>query len=139
MIHGIIFCIISYAHILCHLSLWLNYDFPEDIDDRDSVFMEQMAARGYVAVTVDYADSTLGYTSGCTGFNDKSSKIFNESNTGTVLHQLCRDTNNLFNHGPNVPVDCDMGVAVNGWSQGAHIAALGASNSPGGLVTGGKS
>ena len=101
--------------------------------------MEQMASRGYVAVTVDYADDTLGYTSGCSGFNDKSSKIFNESNTGTVLHQLCRDTNNLFNHGPNVPVDCDMGVAVNGWSQGAHIAALGASDSPGGLVTGGKS
>ena len=88
-----------------------------DIDDRDAVFMAEMARRGYVAVTVDYDDDTLGYAEGCTSFNDKSRRIFDETIVGTVLHQLCRDAGNLFEHGLNVPVDCDLGVAVNGWSQ----------------------
>mmetsp|Transcript_28048 Transcript_28048/g.52942 ORF Transcript_28048/g.52942 Transcript_28048/m.52942 type:complete len:415 (-) Transcript_28048:279-1523(-) len=106
----------------------------QDIDDRDYEFMAQMASRGYIAVTADYADNVGGYTAGCSSFNEKSRKIFDGSVVGSVMYQLCRDTGNLFDHGPNVPVDCELGVAVNGWSQGAHVAALAGNQSP--LVTG---
>lgn len=102
----------------------------EDIDDQDTTFMKEMAARGYVAVTVDYDDYFLKYyTDTCEGFKNKSQKIFDESRVGSVLNQLCRDDNNTFGHRNVVPVDCNSGVAVNGWSQG-HITSLAGNFSP---------
>ena len=106
-----------------------------DIDDRDTTFMREMAARGYVAVTVDYDDTALNYANGCPGFSQKSKKIFDDSIEGSVLYQLCQDPDNDFGHRDVVPVDCNEGVAVNGWSQGGHITALANSFSP--LITAG--
>jgi hypothetical protein len=70
-------------------------------------------------------DYTLSYTNGCDGaggFKDKSQKIFDPQLTGSVINQLCYDDG--FEHRNHVPVDCTKGVAVNGWSQGAHVASL---------------
>lgn len=106
-----------------------------DIDDRDSVFMKEMAARGFVAVAADYDDAVLGYRDGCEGFERKSKQIFDDSSFGSVLHQLCQDDNNSFGHQNVVPVDCNQGVAVNGWSQGSHVSALSGNFSP--LITAG--
>ncbi len=106
-----------------------------DIDDRDSVFMKEMAARGFIAVTADYDDAVLGYMDGCEGFEEKSQQIFDDSSAGSVLNQLCQDDNSTFGHQNVVPVDCNQGVAVNGWSQGSHISALAGNFSP--LVTAG--
>ena len=108
----------------------------EDIDDQDTTFMKEMAARGYVAVAVDYDDYFLKYyTDTCQGFKNKSQKIFDESRVGSVLNQLCRDDNNTFGHSNVVPVDCNSGIAVNGWSQGSHITSLAGNFSP--LITAG--
>jgi len=93
----------------------------QDIDNRDTVFMEEMAKQGYVTVTVDYDDAVGGYTDGCPGFESKSISIFGDTE-GTVLDQLCNSESPL--HDSTVPVDCTLGVATSGWSQGAHIAAL---------------
>jgi hypothetical protein len=82
-------------------------------------------------------DYTLGYTNGCDGaggFKDKSQKIFDPQLTGSVINQLCYDDG--FEHRNHVPVDCTKGVAVNGWSQGAHVASL-AGNYAGSLITAG--
>ena len=52
---------------------------------------------------------------GADGFRAKSAAIF-EDRAGSVINQLCSST--------TAPVDCSMGIATSGWSQGAHIAAL---------------
>ena len=109
----------------CPLYVYVDgTEHGNDIDDRDTTFMKEMAARGYVAVAVDYDDRTLGYTEGCSGFSQKSKKIFDDSVKGSVLYQLCKDSDDEFGHRNVVPVDCNQGVAVNGWSQGSHVAAL---------------
>ena len=79
----------------------------------------------------------MGYINGCDGpdgFRDKSQKIFDPQLTGSVLNQLCYNVG--FEHRNHVPVDCAKGVAVGGWSQGAHIASL-AGNYGRGLITSG--
>eukprot|EP00986_Skeletonema_menzelii_P015218 scaffold11304_cov135-Skeletonema_menzelii.AAC.4 len=107
-----------------------------DIDERDSTYMVEMAKRGYIAVTVDYDDLAIKYTDGCNSFHQKSQKIFDASVTGSVLHQLCYE--NDFGHRDYIPVDCQLGVVVNGWSQGAHVASLAGNYAPS-LVTAGNS
>jgi len=102
----------------------------EDVDDRDAFFMKEMAARGYVAVAADYDDSVMGYLDGCRGLENKSKNIFDDSIFGSVLHQLCQDDNNAFGHRNFVPVDCNKGVTVNGFSQGAQVTALAGNFSP---------
>ena len=79
----------------------------------------------------------MSYTNGCDGaggFKDKSQKIFDPQLTGSVINQLCYDDG--FEHRNHVPVDCTKGVAVGGWSQGAHVASL-AGNYAGSLITAG--
>jgi len=100
----------------------------EDLDDRDSTYMIEMAQRGFISVVVDYEDTVLSYRGGCDNFHQKSEKIFDASVTGSVLHQLCYE--NAFGHREHIPVDCDLGVAVNGWSQGAHVASLAGNYAP---------
>ncbi|KAK1733276.1 hypothetical protein QTG54_015993 [Skeletonema marinoi] len=119
----------------CPLYVYVDGTISGDFDDRDTVFMKEMAARGYVAVTADYDDASMGYIDGCQGFERKSQKIFDDSTVGSVLHQLCQDDNNAFGHRNDVPVDCNKGVAVNGYSQGSHVTALAGNFSP--LVTAG--
>lgn len=106
-----------------------------DIDERDTTYMIEMAQRGYIAVVVDYDDTVLSYTEGCDNFHQKSKKIFDVSVTGSVLHQLCYE-DNVFGHLDHIPVDCELGVAVNGWSQGSHVASLAGNYAPE-LVTAG--
>ncbi len=80
-------------------------------------------------------DLAFGYTDGCDGFHEKSKKIFDASVKGSVLHQLC-DDENPFGHLNHVPVDCNKGVVVNGWSQGSHVASLAGNYAPS-LITAG--
>eukprot|EP00985_Skeletonema_marinoi_P016392 scaffold8803_cov88-Skeletonema_marinoi.AAC.2 len=105
-----------------------------DIDERDSTYMIEMAQRGYIAVTVDYDDAAIKYTDGCDSFHEKSKRIFDASVTGSVLHQLCYE--NSFGHRDHIPVDCQLGVVVSGWSQGSHVASLAGNYAPS-LITAG--
>ena len=81
---------------------------------------------------VDYA--AIKYTDGCDSFHEKSKKIFDASVTGSVLHQLCYE--NSFGHRDHIPVDCQLGVVVSGWSQGSHVASLAGNYAPS-LITAG--
>jgi len=95
----------------------------QSITDRDTYYLQLMADNGYVAVSADYNDvcgllTGCSYLNGCDGpdgFRAKSAAIF-EDRTGSVINQLCNSD--------TAPVDCSMGIASSGWSQGAHIAAL---------------
>jgi hypothetical protein len=72
---------------------------------------EEMAKRGFVAVSLAYDNGAYAY---CNGMQQKAHCIFGEDKTQSALSQLCKRAN----------VDCAAGIAVSGFSQGANLASL---------------
>jgi hypothetical protein len=70
-----------------------------------------MASKGYVAATVDYAESQFGT---CSVLSGKSSCVFNPNSTLSAVSQLCSRTK----------ADCSKGIVVGGFSQGSILALL---------------
>lgn len=70
-----------------------------------------MAAKGYVAATVDYATSQFG---SCSVLSGKSSCVFNPNSTSSAVAQLCS----------RAKADCSKGIVVGGFSQGSILALL---------------
>lgn len=83
--------------------------------------MEEMFNRGYVAVTVDYASGAATFAGcygrflgdGSWGVDDKAKSIFDRDSSHSVTSKLCGEHAN-----------CDLGIAVGGFSQGSLIVAL---------------
>lgn len=73
--------------------------------------VNDMASKGYVAATVDYAESQFG---GCAILAAKSSCIFNPNSTASAVSQLCARGS----------ADCSKGIVVAGFSQGSILALL---------------
>lgn len=74
-------------------------------------FVQDMAARGFVAATVQY-DSASYPT--CTLMTKKASCLFNGASVNSAVSKLCA----------RAKADCSKGVVVSGFSQGANLAAL---------------
>jgi hypothetical protein len=70
-----------------------------------------MAGKGYVAATVDYAESQFGT---CSVLSGKSSCVFNPNSTLSAVSQLCA----------RAKADCSKGIVVGGFSQGSILALL---------------
>jgi hypothetical protein len=70
-----------------------------------------MAAKGYVAATVDYAESQFG---SCSVLSGKASCIFNPNSANSAVSQLCA----------RARADCSKGIVVGGFSQGSVLALL---------------
>ena len=70
----------------------------------------EMARRGFVAVSVDYDNGAYAY---CRGMAEKARCIFGREKTSAVS-ALCSRSN----------VDCERGVLVAGFSQGANLGLL---------------
>jgi hypothetical protein len=70
-----------------------------------------MAGKGYVAATVDYAESQFGT---CSVLSGKSSCVFNPNSTLSAVSQLCS----------RAKADCSKGIVVGGFSQGSILALL---------------
>jgi len=88
-------------------------------------FMQLMAANGYITVSVDYDDIGRSYMNGCNeplGFEAKSRAIFDPTLPNSVANQVCNDD--------TIPVDCAMGIATAGFSQGAHISIMARNYNP---------
>lgn len=85
-----------------------------NMTERDPVLVTEMALRGYFAVAVDFYDNLLfiyGWV------NQKAAFIYDDTpGSRSVIGQLC--------YSPDLPIDCGLGVAAAGWSQGANIASL---------------
>lgn len=73
--------------------------------------IHHMAARGYVAATVQYPNSTFG---GCSTIGGRAKCIFNAASATSAVSVLCARAN----------ADCSKGIAVAGFSQGSVIAVL---------------
>jgi len=74
-------------------------------------FVQDMAARGFVAATVQYDSSSYPT---CSLMTKKASCIFNAGSANSAISQLCG----------RAKADCGKGVVVSGFSQGANLAAL---------------
>ncbi|NEX62145.1 hypothetical protein [Noviherbaspirillum galbum] len=70
-----------------------------------------MAAKGYVAATVDYATSQFGT---CSVLSAKSSCVFNANSATSAVAALCSRSK----------ADCSKGIVVSGFSQGSVLALL---------------
>lgn len=99
------------------LYMWTDGTGTQHDDPADGKFVEYMASRGFAAASVEW-DSSL-YPSGddyCSELEAKAEAIFSLSDPSlsSALSVLCGTPG----------IDCAKGVAVHGFSQGAHMASL---------------
>jgi hypothetical protein len=73
--------------------------------------VNDMASKGYIAATVDYATSLFGT---CSVLSAKSSCVFNPNSALSAVSQLCS----------RAKADCSKGIVVGGFSQGSILALL---------------
>lgn len=76
-----------------------------------SAAVSGMAARGFVAASVQYDSGEFG---NCTQISGKARCIFDPSSSASAIAQLCS----------RAKADCSKGVLVGGFSQGAVMATL---------------
>ena len=86
---------------------------------RDTYFMFEMVKRGFVAVDLTYDPSFTNYAlQGCNGIESRARAMFDGTSPLSALTKLCDQASYPF-------INCDLGVATSGWSQGAQLATLG--------------
>ena len=73
--------------------------------------VDEMAGRGYVAATVQYASASFG---DCTTLSARSKCIFDSSSASSAVAALCS----------RPAADCSKGIVVAGFSQGSILAIL---------------
>lgn len=73
--------------------------------------VKRMAAKGYVAATVEYGNSAFG---SCDVIGSKSKCIFDPNNAASAITQICSRKG----------ADCRKGLVVGGFSQGSIMAVL---------------
>jgi len=73
--------------------------------------VEEMAARGYVAATVEYDNGTFG---SCSSMTARSKCIYDGSRATSAVGTLCA----------RAKADCSKGIVVAGFSQGSIMAIL---------------
>ena len=78
------------------------------------VFIEEMAKRGYVAASVDYAQ----WFASASTFDDRARCIYNGTDTNSAVAQLCA----------RAKADCSRGIITSGFSFGAWFAARAANH-----------
>jgi len=83
-------------------------------DPAGDAVLRAMAQRGYVALQVQYDN---GYSLGAQQLHNKASCMFDPSRTQSLVGAVCARAN----------VNCDLGIATWGHSQGAMMAAMASS------------
>jgi hypothetical protein len=73
--------------------------------------VRRMAAKGYVAATIEYASSQFGT---CSVIGSKAACVFNPNSAASAVSQLCS----------RAKADCSKGIVVAGFSQGSIMAIL---------------
>jgi hypothetical protein len=73
--------------------------------------VDEMASRGYVAATVQYANSTFG---SCSTLTARSKCIFDSTSSTSAITALCS----------RAKADCSKGIVVAGFSQGSILGIL---------------
>jgi hypothetical protein len=73
--------------------------------------VDEMAAAGYVAATVQYPNSSFG---GCSTLSGRSKCLFDAATATSAVNTLCSRPN----------ADCSRGVVVAGFSQGSILSIL---------------
>lgn len=98
------------------LFVWVPCTGGHARDKIPQYFIQEMSQRGYVAVSFDYPDPDQNINL----LEEKATTMFDATNPNSPLSIMCnRDY-----------VDCSMGIAVAGYSQGTHLALLSATVDP---------
>ena len=99
----------------------------EDRYHFDIAMQFEMVKRGFVAVSAGYDNSLFEYVNspGCEsnfffqGIKDKARAIFDSTDDNSVISQICDGSDASL-------ANCNLGIAANGYSQGAQLASLAA-------------
>ncbi|NMO21861.1 hypothetical protein HPC49_34545 [Pyxidicoccus fallax] len=73
--------------------------------------VQEMAARGYVAATVEYDNGTFG---SCSTLQSRAKCIYDSGRSTSAISRLCS----------RAKADCSKGIVVSGFSQGSIMAIL---------------
>ena len=82
-------------------------------------FVEEMAARGFVAATVEY-ENNLEFGCGAPGLDDKAAALYGSDRDDSAAAILCA----------RPEADCSLGIVVAGHSQGSFVALRAANFNP---------
>ncbi|MFP2912731.1 alpha/beta hydrolase family protein [Pyxidicoccus sp. 3LFB2] len=83
-----------------------NYDHSSAL-----AAVEEMAARGYVAATVEYDNGSFG---SCSTLQSRAKCIYDSGRSSSAISRICS----------RAKADCSKGVVVSGFSQGSIMAIL---------------
>lgn len=107
----------------CRLFFWVEgTTWAPFLEAKQQQVMTEMFNRGFVAVTMNYRSSQF-YYGGCWGYDvngrgngvaDKARSIFDSDDSNSIINQLCDKDY----------INCEAGVAVAGFSQGAQIVSM---------------
>eukprot|EP01084_Bolivina_argentea_P144237 253128_1 len=96
------------------LFIWLAGTTMNSWGNDAQIFTTYVAERGFVGASVYYSNGQ--YPTSCKGFQQKAELIYDTKNSLSAITKLCNLTT----------VDCNKGVVVAGFSQGAQLASLAA-------------
>lgn len=93
------------------VAVWLTGTLADFKGEGALAFTASMAARGFVAATVEYANTTYPT---CGAMKTKAQCVFDASSSNSAIAKLCA----------RAKADCSKGIVVAGISQGANLASL---------------
>eukprot|EP01084_Bolivina_argentea_P222729 376943_1 len=104
------------------LFIWLAGTSMSSWGTDAQIYTNNMASNNVVGASVYYANNN--YPTSCTTFRSRAQLIFNNQSSTSAISVLCARTK----------VNCDLGVIVAGFSQGAQLGSMSA-NYAGNLIT----
>ncbi|HLI85309.1 MAG TPA: hypothetical protein VKV17_15430 [Bryobacteraceae bacterium] len=107
-----------YGHGPYPVAIWIPGTFELAYDPLSLLFLWQMASRGFLAVSVQYANQELWQT--CSAYTTRASAIFNAASTTSAITAIC-----------SLPgASCAKGIVTSGISQGGILAVLARNYAP---------
>jgi cysteine-rich repeat protein len=94
------------------VAVYLVGTFAAYSGDIPQAFTQRMAARGFVASSVEYVNGS--YPASCAVLEAKASCVFSSASANSAIAKLCS----------RPKADCSKGIVVAGLSQGANLATL---------------
>jgi hypothetical protein len=93
---------------------WIPGTYEPYTDPLSTLFLDEMAARGFLAASVEYSNNES--VQNCTQYTDRAQGIFDQTRSTSAVGAVCSLSS----------ANCSKGMTASGVSQGAELAILAA-------------
>ena len=105
------------------LFIWVTGTDMRHWTNDDQIIANYMGNKNYVSVSLDYPNAL--YPVLCSGIGNtnwlgKARLLFDKSNPQSALSRLCNPNTNEY----TAKIDCNKGIVLSGFSQGAQLVSL---------------